>query len=474
MLIDILNQYTPSKSTDQNQSELTNMYLEEDQSSSGVKGEYKVVAYSTFGLQTFCNTTKAVVRALYEHNDVLYAVAGDTFYSINSAGTASSLGTLNTSTGFAKIVSITGGSDTNNQLIIIDGTNGYSYNVGTSTATFPISDVDFPDTCTDITTQDDYVIVEKSGSMSFYLSDLSDSTTWATLDFASKFRKPDRLVAINANKGELWLLGSKSVEIWVNTGNASFPFERRSDVLIEGGCAAKRSVVVAGNTLFYLAKNSNGGYGVVAVEAYQPKVVSTKAIMYQLSQLTSVSDCIAYAYAKDGHECIDFTFPTDNKTFTYDLSVGIWLNRQSYVSSTYGRFLGNCHAFCYGKSLVGDYNSGIIYTQSSAVYTENGVAIRRRFVSPPVYSGGKYLYIHRLQIDVQTNVGSSKTFLLEMSTDRGITWTTVDTYTIPTDGAGTIYTSSLGAAFCFLFRITTTDNFNFTLLGMQADATVEK
>ena len=85
---------------------------------------------------------------------------------------------------------------------------------------------------------------------------------------------------------------------------------------------------------------------------------------------------------------------------------------------------------------------------------------------------GKRIYISRLQIDVQTNVGSSKTFLLEMSTDRGTTWETVDTYTIPTTGDGTIYSSSLGSAFCFLFRITTTDNVNFSILGFQATADI--
>ncbi len=416
---------------------------------------------------------QSVVRALFEHNDILYAVAGNKFGSVASNGTFTQIGSnLSTSTGFAKIVAITGGSDTNNQLVIIDGTNGYHYNITTTTTTFPIADVDFPQTCTDITVQDDYVIVEKAGSISFYISNVSDGTSWAALDFASKFRKPDRLVAINSNKGELWLLGSNSCEVWNNTGNASFPFERRNDVFIEEGCAAKQSVVIAANTMFFLARSKSGGYGVVAVENYMPKVISTKPIMYLINQMSTVSDCIAYPYAKDGHEVIDFTFPTANKTISYDVTTGIWLKRESYVSNTYGRFLGNCAAFCYGKSLVGDYNSGIIYYQDNATFTENGVAIRRRFVSPPVYFEGRRIFISRLQIDVQTNVGSSKTFLLEMSTDRGNTWETVDTFTVPTSGDGTIYTSSLGSAFCFLFRITTTDNFNFTLLGLQANVEI--
>ncbi len=223
--------------------------------------------------------------------------------------------------------------------------------------------------------------------------------------------------------------------------------------------------------MVYLGRALNGGYKACLVESYEPKVLSTKAIEKKFNDLTAPSDCILYCYTKDGHEFVDFTFPTDGKTFTVDLSSGIWAKKESLVSAAYGRFLGSCSAFCYNKALLGDFNSGIIYTQSSAIYTENGVGIRRRFVSPPIYQGGKRIFIHRLQIDCQTNVGVG-TFLLEMSTDRGTTWETVDTYTVPTSGSGEIYTTSLGSGFSFLFRITTTADFNFILLGFQAEASV--
>lgn len=483
MLLNLLNQYTVEKSTDQNQSQLINMYLEEEQTTrlsqypyaaqaDPPKGEYKVIAYPTFGLSTFCTTGQSVIRDLFEHNEVLYCVAGNKFGSINSGGTFTQIGSnLSTSTGYAKIVAITGGSDTNNQLIIIDGTNGYHYNVTTTTATFPITDVDFPQTCTAITTQDDYVIVEKANSISFYLSNVSDGTSWAALDFASKFRKPDRIMSVLSLKGELWLLGTKTCEVWNNTGQASFPFERRTDVFLEVGCAAKNSVFICGSTMIFLAKTRAGGYSIIAIDNYTPKNIATKAIMELLGGMTDPTDCIGYSYAKDGHEFACFNFVTDNKTMVYDVTNETWTVRQSLVSGTQGRFLGQCHAFCYGKSLVGDFNSGLVYSQERAIYTDNGVAVQRRFVSPPVYQEGKRLYISRLQIDVQTNVGSNKTFTLEVSTDRGATWSTIDTYTVPTSGDGTIYTTSLGSAFCFLFRITTTDNFNFILLGFQCEVT---
>lgn len=481
--LNLLTHYQLEKATDQNQSQLINMYLEEEQTTrlqqypyaafpDPPKGEYKVIAYSHFGLDLFCDTLQGQIRALYEQDGLVYCVAGNQFLAISSNGTQTILGTLNTSTGWAKIEAITGGSDSTNQLVIIDGTNGYHYNIGTSTATFPITDTNFNQLAVDITATDDYFVFEDPNSISFFISNLSDGKTYSALDFASKFRKPDRINGIIAYKGEVWLCGTKTIEVWQNSGNNLFPFQRRDDVFIEMGLAAPRALVIAADFLYGFVKSRTGGYAFVEFDSYNAKVISSKAVMSQVNKLSAPSDCICYAYSKDGHEFIDWTFPTDNKTFTYDISNITWVIRSSFVNSTYGRLLGNCHCFAYGKSLIGDFNSGKIYNQSSTTYTENGVPLKRQIYSPPVYFGGKRGFIHRLQIDVQTNVGPNKTFTLEMSTDRGNTWQLIDTYTIPTNGDGQIYTTSLGSSFCFHFRITCTDDCNFAVLGFQADADI--
>ena len=480
MIIDLLSQYSVKASGDQNIATLENMYLEEEQKNplrqdprAAVGDEYQLTAYPTPGLVTFCTTGEANVRALCEHNEITYCVAGNKFGSIDSSGTFAQLGSnLTTSSGFAKIVAITGSSDTNNQLVIIDGTNGYSYNLGTSTATFPIADADFPQTCSDIIALDDYIIYQKNSSIVFGLSDVSDSLTYAALDFSSKLRKSDKIGAISDLNGELWLLGTKTAEVHIDTGNSDFQFERRPDVFLEQGIAAQRTLCKAASTLLYLGKNLNGGYGIAQIDHYDAKVISPKSIMTLIGGMTTISDAFAYGHApKGGHEFYSLTFPTENKTIELDMSNGAWTIRSSYISSTYGRFLGNCHAFCYNKSLIGDYNSGLVYYQDAATYTENGTAIRRRFISPHIYSEGKLIECRYLQIDLQTNVGSNKTFTLEMSNDHGNSWSTVGTYTVPTAGDGQIRVPALGTSVVFTFRITTTDNFKFVIRGFQGNFT---
>lgn len=472
--IDLLAQDYPSRSLDQNQSILVNMYLEADK----FKGKYPVIALPTPGLSLFADTSEANVRAIFEQNQILYVVAGNHFYSINSSGVVSSvLGTLNTSSGFAKIVSISGSSDTNNQLFIIDGTNGYSYNIGSTVATFPITDVDFPQTCIDCTARDDYILVAKLDSISFNISNLSDSLSWDALDFASKISEADRLTAIRTHLSKVWLFGNKTSEVWYNNGNADFPFGPVPDTFLQYGCSAKNSISSNEDYMLFLSANSRGGYSVVKAQpsqAYTPTPLSTQAHDSLISSFSVVSDAIGYCYTKDGHKFYDLTFPTAGYTFVFDLSSGAISTRQSFIGAAYTRFLASCQSFCFGKNLVGDYQSGKIYSQETAIYTENGTAIRRIITSPSgvLYAGGKRVFVNRLQIDVETGIGSNKTFTLEKSMDNGSTWNTVNTYTIPSKGNRIIENRLGSSKDGILFRITTTMDAKFIVLGFYADINI--
>lgn len=472
MKIDLLGQDYPSKSLDQNQTQLTNMYLEADKD----KGKYPIIALPTPGLTLFADTGKTSIRAMYSHNDVLYVVAGDILYSCNSSGTLTSLHSLNTTSGFAKLKTISGGSDNNNQLTLIDGTNGYSYNIGTNTSTFPITDVDFPQTSIDIATQDDYVIVANNNSIQYNISNLSDSLTYDSLDFASKIGEADKLVGIFTHEGKLWLFGNRTTEVWYNSGNVSFPFEKTPDTFLHYGLAAKNSVAGSANYFCFLTVNSSGGYHIVMVLPktfyYDPQPISTLPLDNLIGSFTTISDAFAYIYTKDGHEFYEITFPSAGYTFCFDKVSGAWNRRQSYTNSTYTNFLGSCQAFCFGKNLIGDSTSGKIYYQNSNSYTENGTPIRRMLVSPPIYMEGKRVFINQLQIDVETGVGSNKTFTLEKSFDNGSTWILVNTFTIP-DKGGRIYQNNLGSSrYGILFRITTTMDAKFIILGFQADVKI--
>lgn len=476
-LLDLLNQEYPSRSLDQNQSQLINMYLELDKS----KGKYQIIALPTPGLTLIGDTGQANVRTVFNHNGTLYAIAGNQFGTMASNGTWTQIGpNLSTSSGNVRLKVMAGGADSNNQIVFIDGTNGYSYNVGTNTATFPIADGNFPQTAIDIASQDDYILAANRNSIKFNQSNLSDSLTWNSLNFANKISQADDLVAILSHESKVWLMGSKTSEIWYNSGAATFPWAKDTTVFLHYGCMAAATVIENQNYLMLWGVNKNGGYTcyqtLPRIYFYNPAPVSPQPIDFLVNSFSVVSDAYSYLWEKNGHQVYETTFPTGGYTFCYDVprtnqsdtNLGAWFLRQSGTSVP-SVFRGSSSCFWNGMSVIGDSQSGKIYYQDDTNFTENGSPILRQFVTPPIYKSGLRVFLNRLQIDVETGIGSNKTFTLEKSMDNGNTWSLVNTYTVGNKGTRIIENRLGSSRFGILLRIKTTMNAKFILLGFQAE-----
>lgn len=537
-LVNLLVQSNPNKSLDENSASLINMYLV----GNGDSGKYSLNAFPTPGLTVF-STLVSPVRALYEEHGVVYAVGGNKFYSISSNGTASILGTLNTSTGFAKIRGI------NQELLIIDGTNGYIWNIpnttfstlssttyvssivmtasgsgyvaptvtindstgtgATATATIingQITEVtitangsgytaptvsftdaaginatataytttsSFNDNVIDIEAQDEFGIAAGFNSQQWFTSAVSDLTTWPALSFASTTGNQNNLVAISTLHREIWLFGEQTTEVWYNAGNPFFSFARNQSVYIETGCAAKQSLALGDNTLFLLGQSRNGGPVILRMNGYLPIVISTDAINYQISTYSTISDAIGFVYYQEGHSFYVLTFPTQGVTWVYDITTQTWSQRQSLVNGVQTRWIPNCYTYCYNKQLVGDFNSGKVYTLDMTNFTENGTAITRTIQSHPEYSIGMQTYVDRLQIDFDTTPGSTLSQInLYVSRDGGHTFGSAKpAYPVQTsDGQWRCYWPRLGRARTWVFKIQTALNNQFILLGAWAIA----
>ncbi len=225
--------------------------------------------------------------------------------------------------------------------------------------------------------------------------------------------------------------------------------------------------------MYWLAQSTTGGLQVVAAEGYVPKVISTRAIAYQISTYATTSDAIGFCYQQEGHEFYVLTFPTALVTWVYDITMDMWHQRQSLISSVQTRWLANCHAYCYGNNLIGDYQSGNIYSLSTSTYQENGTAITRTLVSHPFYQDGVWQYIDRLQTDWdEAGNSASNVINLYVSKDGGRTFGSAKANSLA--GAGNmisgprIWWSRLGAAKIFVLKIQTSMNAAPILLGAWA------
>jgi len=414
----------------------------------------------TPGLKIYAEySISAPVRALMHVDSVVYAVIGDTFVEVAADGTITDRGTVETSTGIVEW------AYNGTQIMLVDGTYGYIYTISTSTLT-KITDADFP-VPSSLTYQDGYFIVSKADSDEFFVSALYDGTTWDALDFASAESHPDAAVAIFSDHREVWIFGEKTIEVFYNSGNAAFPFERISGSIQEIGCGAAHSIAQGDNTLFWF---DNRGF-VVRATGYNHKIVSTRNIEYQWSQYAQTDDAYAICYTFQGHVWYQITFPSADATWVYDVATNEWHERRSYKASG-GNGRHRIFSYCWTgtKHLAGDFENGKIYEIDMDTYTENNEHILRERTAPVIANENLLITYNRFELDIEPGVGdlvNDPAAMLSWSNDGGRTWSNEIWRTFGKVGEyfRRCVWHQLGMARNRVFRLRITDAYKVVIVG---------
>jgi hypothetical protein len=342
--------------------------------------------------------------------------------------TYSIIGTLETSAGIVGIRDNGAG----NICVIVDGDNLYVYNVLTEVFTLS-TDPGFLGSYV-VCEIDGWFIFAEPDSQKFYVSpNYWDGTSqFEATFFALKDDAHDNIVTMVEQKRELWLIGEETTEIWYNQGGAYFPFARLQGTLQQIGCSAKFSAARITKGLVWLAKSERGNNQVVIYQDYQPLIVSTPAIEYQINQYPYVADAQAYVYNEEGHAFYVLTFPTANVTWVYDMISEEWHQRASYAPQTGALNRQRVNRIMNFQNMVigGDYTNGQIYWQTRTVYADGDyplVSIRR---APHLWDKDNRARIryNRLQIEFKPGSASaSGTYdnpqaILKWSDDGGQTF----------------------------------------------------
>ena len=252
---------------------------------------------------------------------------------------------------------------------------------------------------------DNYFIYTRPGSQQFAISDVLSPIT-QPLSFASKFTSPDNLVSLIADNGQIYLLGEKSSEVWVDQGTFPVAYQRVPGSANQQGIIAPFSVARVGNFFCYVSQNIRGQNQVVLMNGYIPQRVSTHAVEQSLlDQYTA--DAIAYTYQLEGHEVYVVTFPTIDITWAYDLTTNLW-HKWLWTDgdNIYHRHRSNCAAVFQNIVVVGDWENGNLYQLDQSAYTDAGGEIRRLRRAPHLLSDLQRQYFDELQIQFQPGVGA--------------------------------------------------------------------
>jgi len=311
------------------------------------------------------------------------------------------------------------------QVMIVDGTEGYIYN--TSTLAFAqITDADFPANPLTVTYLARRFVVNFLNSSRFYVSDIDNGLSWDALMFANAESNPDPIIAVFASSGQLILLGSVTTEFWGISGAADFPFAALQGTATEWGIAATWSLAKFDNTFACLIKNRMGQVMVAKMNGYVPQKISMPDVDSIINGYATTSDASAYSYMLGGHPMYVINFPTAGKSWLHDGLTGFWVQLKSQGIA---RHLAEFSFQLLGNTIVCDYADGKLYRLTAAALTDNGASIEREIVGETVaLPDQESLSVDCFRIDIETGIGTAlgqgvnPQIALSVSRDNGKTY----------------------------------------------------
>jgi len=368
----------------------------------------------TAGISTLQSIGNGPIHGLNSAFGNLGIVSGTNFFQIGSAlGGAVDYGSVGTiaSTGIDM-------ESNDRYTVVVNQPNAYAFDNSAKTLT-QITDPEFTSRgASDVEFLDNWLLFLQPDSGVFFGADLGSATSFDGLNFATAEASPDNLVGMKVDHRQVLLFGTKTIEIWDNTGVSGFPFERASNGFVEIGCLSGRSIAKQDNSVFWLADD----YTIRRLNGATPVRVSTHAVEQSIVRST-ISACRAFSYSQGGHLFYVITFP--EVTWVYDCTTGKWHNRSTYG---YDYWTAGCHAQAFGLEVVGHTDSASIGKLDPDVYTEWGGTQRAAWQYQTIYAEDRRAIHDAISIIMEYGVGiasgqgSDPELMLDYSDDGGITW----------------------------------------------------
>lgn len=376
-------------------------------------------------LSDYTGTYSGPVRGLYDaSNGMIFAVIGQDVIQWKGTSTpAVHLGTISNNDNPVSIV------DNTTEVVFVDGTSG-GWHVTLANANTPGALQAVTDPAWYGSTRVDYIdtflIFNQPGTANWYTSLAGQFLPLDPTYTTPKAGYNDRTVAVAALHDNVWVLGAITTEVWFNAGAATFAFARMPNSILQQGCVAPFSPVIADNAIYWLSQDRWGRNMAMRGEGYAAKRISTFAIEDIWSKYTQLEDAIGMAYQIGGHESVAWYFRDAAAFWVYDASSQLWHQRtyQDLVQPWLPRCMagwGAIPANTLGPNsiLAGDRTGPRILMLSRNNFTDCGTPIMRQRSWPHVQQDGKRIAHTRFAAAMAAVDTGAHTVTLDWSDDAG-------------------------------------------------------
>lgn len=429
----------------------------------------------TPGLRKRVTLGDGPIRGVYwTSTGQLLVVSGANLYEVTSDWSSSlRSGFLNTSTGHVTMV------DDGTRVMIGDGSpTAYNANLAFGSAVSVVADADCPGG--QVAWLDGYFINTVPDTNQFQISG-NDAVTYDPLDVASAEGRPDNMEMVISVNRQLWFFKDQTTEVWWDSGDATFPFQRIDAAFIETGTVSSGTCVRVASSVAWVGNDERGRGTVWFAQGFQPTRISTHAIELALAGYANLDQACAFAYQQGGHEFYQLSVPASDTdgggTWVFDFSTKQWHERSYLGVDGAEPHRASCGTVGFGEVVVGDREDGRLYTYDLDYNLDDTTPIRRMRQSPHVSQAEKRIKFNSFElhcepgVGVPTGQGSSPIILLSWSDDGGHTWSNEHEASMGAEGQykTRIKWRRLGVSRDRVFRVATSEPVAVTWLGAEVD-----
>jgi hypothetical protein len=304
-----------------------------------------------------------------------FAVGGQNLYEVFASGNVTLIGEVGSAIIFGSdVVTFASSGTQSNQLALTSWGQLWVLDLLTNVLTH-VTGINFMLPVQTVVFFDSDFIALRQGTRQFYYSALLDATTWDPLQVEEVSLFSDNLVQMAVSHETLWVFGSQHSLPYIDSGDADTPYVPVSETVVEWGVSAPNSVASLDNTLFALTGNANGRDQAMRINGYNFQRVSSYSSEIFFNRAEGMDQSIGWAYSEAGHTFYHVYAKNMTTSWVYDAATNLWCERSQWSPKTRRHYphLGRCHAFAFGKHLVGDRQSGTIYEQNLTFTTDHVV-----------------------------------------------------------------------------------------------------
>ena len=376
------------------------------------------VLYSFPGQSLTSTVTDGDDRGAHDMNSVAYRIVGNTLYSIDSFGAHTDRGVID---GVNRCIM----SDDGENLVIVADTKVYVYNSFSETLVIN-TNINLVNVLSVTIINNQFIYTTENLS---FMAQPGQPENVSGLDAIGAESNPDKLVRDYVFNQTIYRFGVKTTEPWYNTDTGKPPIDRIDGQQFSIGLGAIHSLTNTDRALYWLGDD----HAIYRVSGGINERISDDGLSNTIERMTKIDDAHAYAITLQGQDFYIINFPSENRTFAVNESLGKagWFELRSFKDQSYS---ATSALLIYGKTYLASRGKWLTleldeYTQDSDVTIREriGLPITRKNV-PPAGIKGRALHLSRVEFVVETGIGlitgqgEDPKLIVDFSTDGGVSF----------------------------------------------------